>query len=175
MKFLTLKEGRLFLVLPDAGPLRAAAAAIQGARHEGVHDGHVTYSYPPEPAVVELVDVAFGQVQVAVPAAATVEALRARAAALTRARAAKGEAQELPFNPDLLTTPMAHQVAAMAYCWELFQAGEPGAGLLMEQGCVDATTEYMSPSGWRRMDDWDGGEVMQYDPVTGHGAFVHPT
>jgi superfamily II DNA or RNA helicase len=42
-------------------------------------------------------------------------------------------------------------------------------------GCVDAQTEYLSPAGWRRMDQYDGGEVAQYDPETGRAEFVRPT
>jgi hypothetical protein len=42
-------------------------------------------------------------------------------------------------------------------------------------GCVDAQTEYLSRAGWRRMDQYDGGAVAQYDPETGRAEFVQPT
>lgn len=41
-------------------------------------------------------------------------------------------------------------------------------------GCVDGSTEYLSPDGWRRIDEYDGGKVMQYDPADGTGRFVDP-
>jgi len=41
-------------------------------------------------------------------------------------------------------------------------------------GCVDAETEYLSPHGWRRMDQYDGGKVAQWCPETGEAAFVEP-
>lgn len=44
----------------------------------------------------------------------------------------------------------------------------------LEVGCVDADSEYLSPAGWRRIADYDGGQVMQYDPETGTGAWVQP-
>ncbi len=47
--------------------------------------------------------------------------------------------------------------------------------VLNEMGCVDAATEYLSPAGWRRIDQYDGGQVMQYDLATGAGEFVQPT
>jgi hypothetical protein len=46
---------------------------------------------------------------------------------------------------------------------------------LSEMGCVDATTEYLSPEGWRRIDQYAGGDVAQYWPETGHIEFVRPT
>jgi tRNA-splicing ligase RtcB len=39
---------------------------------------------------------------------------------------------------------------------------------------VSADTEYLSPTGWKRIDQYDGGKVMQYDPETGSGTFVAP-
>jgi len=45
---------------------------------------------------------------------------------------------------------------------------------LWEQGCVDAETEYLSPSGWRRIDRYRGEPVAQYDSGTGKINFVEP-
>lgn len=39
-------------------------------------------------------------------------------------------------------------------------------------GCVDADTEYLSPTGWRRIADYCGGAVAQYWPDSGHIDFV---
>lgn len=47
-----------------------------------------------------------------------------------------------------------------------FVAGNPG--------CVDADTEYFVGSGWKRIADYDGGLVMEYDPVTKSSAMVYP-
>ena len=44
-----------------------------------------------------------------------------------------------------------------------------------EQGCVDADTEYLTPTGWRRIADYDGGVVGQFDPDTNRVTFVEPT
>jgi tRNA-splicing ligase RtcB len=41
-------------------------------------------------------------------------------------------------------------------------------------GCVDAETEYLSPTGWKRIADYDGGKVMQYWAQTGESDFVQP-
>lgn len=35
---------------------------------------------------------------------------------------------------------------------------------LSDMGCVDAETEYLSPTGWRRIDQYDGGLVTQWHP-----------
>ena len=43
-----------------------------------------------------------------------------------------------------------------------------------EQGCVDADTEYLSPTGWVRIADYAGGKVAQYIPETGSVEFVEP-
>ena len=47
--------------------------------------------------------------------------------------------------------------------------------VLNEMGCVDANTEYLSPTGWKRIADYDGGMVTQYDLATGAGELVQPT
>jgi hypothetical protein len=46
---------------------------------------------------------------------------------------------------------------------------------LNDMGCVDALTEYLSPTGWVRMDAYMGGPVAQYHPETGIAEFVTPT
>lgn len=39
-------------------------------------------------------------------------------------------------------------------------------------GCVDADTEYLSPTGWRRIADYAGGQVAQFNNDTGQAEFV---
>lgn len=50
----------------------------------------------------------------------------------------------------------------------------PRAFCLNDMGCVDASTEYLSPTGWVRMDQYAGGEVAQYVPERGVIEFVAP-
>lgn len=65
--------------------------------------------------------------------------------------------------------PMAHQASTAA-----FFTLNPRAICLNDMGCVDAATEYLSPTGWRRMDEYTGGAVAQYHPGTGRIEFVEP-
>ena len=39
-------------------------------------------------------------------------------------------------------------------------------------GCVDANTEYLTPTGWKRISEYDGGAVAQYWPETQTIDFV---
>lgn len=48
-------------------------------------------------------------------------------------------------------------------------------GVYDEAGCVDAETEFLSPTGWKRIDQWAGEKVMQFWPETGCGEFVEPS
>jgi hypothetical protein len=43
---------------------------------------------------------------------------------------------------------------------------------LSEMGCVSGDTEFLSPSGWVRMDEYAGQDVAQYWPETGQMDFV---
>lgn len=58
-----------------------------------------------------------------------------------------------------------------------FMTLEDRAFNLSDLGCVDSETEYLSPTGWRRIADYErfGGEVAQYHPDTGTAEFVTPT
>lgn len=49
------------------------------------------------------------------------------------------------------------------------------AAVGVDIGCVDENTEYLSPTGWRRIADYNGDPVMQYDLATGTGRFVMPS
>lgn len=46
---------------------------------------------------------------------------------------------------------------------------------LSDLGCVDADTEYLSPTGWVRIADYANGPVAQYWPQTGAVEFVEPS
>lgn len=48
------------------------------------------------------------------------------------------------------------------------------AAVGVDLGCVDADTEYLSPSGWQRIDSYTGGPVMQYHPESGLADMVQP-
>ena len=56
-----------------------------------------------------------------------------------------------------------------------------GEGHYLDMGCVDADTEYLSPLGWKRIADYDGGQVMQFEPEpglafgSGKGRYVQPS
>ena len=67
-------------------------------------------------------------------------------------------------------TPMDHQVKTAD-----FATVYPRSFVLNRPGCVDAATEYLSPEGWKRIDQYDGGEVMQYNRDTQVASFVQPT
>ena len=42
-------------------------------------------------------------------------------------------------------------------------------------GCVSADTEFLTPKGWKRIDEFENGDlVMQYNKETGFGEFVSP-
>ena len=65
--------------------------------------------------------------------------------------------------------PMAHQIETAS-----FLTLHRKAFCFNEPGCVDADTEYLSPTGWKRIADYNGGEVAQYHPETGAAEFVVP-
>jgi len=41
-------------------------------------------------------------------------------------------------------------------------------------GCLDKDTEFLSPSGWVKISEYGGGEVLQYNPTTDEASFVVP-
>lgn len=67
---------------------------------------------------------------------------------------------ELPTTPPPITKqsppPWQHQCEA----WHLAQQ-HGGVMLAHQMGCVDGETEYLSPEGWRKISEYDGGLVMQ--------------
>lgn len=68
-----------------------------------------------------------------------------------------------------MRAPYAHQKVTSD-----FLVAHARAFVLNEQGCVDADTEYLTPTGWRRIADYDSGKVGQFDPETNHVTFVEP-
>jgi len=51
----------------------------------------------------------------------------------------------------------------------------PAWGVLWEQGCVDCETEYLTLSGWRKINQFQGGPVGQWHPEDSRVTFVEPT
>lgn len=45
----------------------------------------------------------------------------------------------------------------------------------VDLGCVDSTTEYLSPTGWKLISEYTEGKIAQYDKDTGVMSFVTPT
>lgn len=41
-------------------------------------------------------------------------------------------------------------------------------------GCVDRDTEFLSTDGWKPIGDWNGEDVLQYDPILNRSTFVTP-
>lgn len=75
------------------------------------------------------------------------------------------EAAAFPFKKP----PYQHQLKAF-----MLSRDREAFGYFMEMGCVSADTEYLSPTGWKRMDEYDGGPVAQYHPENGTAEFVQP-
>jgi hypothetical protein len=42
-------------------------------------------------------------------------------------------------------------------------------------GCVDADTEYLTPTGWHKVSEYTGGVVAQFNPETKQSEFVQPS
>lgn len=66
-------------------------------------------------------------------------------------------------------TPRKHQRDGV----EFLIANQRGI-LIHGLGCVDAETEYLTPTGWKRIDQYDGGLVAQYDKASRAVSFVQP-
>ena len=49
-----------------------------------------------------------------------------------------------------------------------------GATLELDMGCVDSETEFLSPEGWKKIEDWNSEPVAQVDKETGVATFVIP-
>lgn len=66
-------------------------------------------------------------------------------------------------------SPMAHQKETAA-----FLTLQHRAFVFNEAGCVDSETEYLSPTGWKKISEYTHGEVAQYYPDSGRVEFVTP-
>jgi superfamily II DNA or RNA helicase len=66
-------------------------------------------------------------------------------------------------------SPMPHQFRMTG-----FLASHNRGFCLADPGCVDGSTEYLSPTGWVAIKDYTGGQVLQYVPSTGTANFVEP-
>jgi len=95
------------------------------------------------------------------------------------------EAKALEQVRNTASLPIIHShVALMADCHFGFGATVgsvvPTIGAVIpaavgvDIGCVDADSEYLSPIGWRRIADYDGGSIMQYERDSGAARFVEP-
>ncbi len=50
------------------------------------------------------------------------------------------------------------------------------AGLDYYMGCVSCDTEFLTPTGWKRIDSYEHGDLVgQYEPKSGEVTFVQPT
>ncbi len=65
--------------------------------------------------------------------------------------------------------PFAHQRTTCD-----FLTLHPKCAVLNAPRCVDADTEYLSPEGWRRIADYTGGAVAQYNQASQQAEFVEP-
>lgn len=67
-------------------------------------------------------------------------------------------------------TPFKHQEQTAD-----FMVRNPRSFVFNDIGCVDGETEYLSPTGWKRIDQYERGDVAQYNLETGQAEFVRPT
>lgn len=63
--------------------------------------------------------------------------------------------------------PMAHQETTAAFFTRYKKCF-----CFNEMGCVSDDTEFLTPTGWKRIDQYAGEEVGQYDPETEQVSFV---
>lgn len=47
-------------------------------------------------------------------------------------------------------------------------------GVGFDIACLDAETEFLSPLGWKKLSDYKGEEVLQYNPENNEATFVFP-
>ena len=71
--------------------------------------------------------------------------------------------------PSKYPRPLDHQVVTSDFLTQ-----NPRAFVYNSIGCVSGDTEYLTPTGWKRIDEYDGGLVAQYWPETGEADFVQP-
>ena len=62
-----------------------------------------------------------------------------------------------------------HQKQSIAFCKKV-----PTVFDMSDAGCVSADTEYLTPTGWKRIDEYKSGLVAQFYPTTREIEFVEP-
>jgi len=79
------------------------------------------------------------------------------------------------YRPETLDE-MVGQPAAVAYVKGMVKNNQnPGCILISGgSGCVDKNTEYLSPIGWRKISEYDGGLVAQFNEKDETSTFVKP-
>ncbi len=70
---------------------------------------------------------------------------------------------------DFKNPPFDHQAKILHESTE-----DEYTSLFLKPGCVDAETEFLSPCGWIRIDQWAGQKVAQWDSTTNEATFVLP-
>jgi tRNA-splicing ligase RtcB (3'-phosphate/5'-hydroxy nucleic acid ligase) len=48
------------------------------------------------------------------------------------------------------------------------------AAVGVDLGCLDKETEYLTITGWKKITEWKGEEILQFDPTTGMAEFTKP-
>lgn len=76
---------------------------------------------------------------------------------------------ELGVPPRIVKTMRLHQKACF-----LLGIAYPQFCFWLDMGCVDSETEYLTPTGWKKISDYASGEVGQYNPATREVTFVKP-
>jgi len=90
--------------------------------------------------------------------------------------AAAGVRDDLPFARDIVINPemepKPHQISGLNQA--LTQPSDR-FGLFDETGCVSADTEFLTPTGWKRIDEYEEGDkVGQFDPDSRLVTFCEP-
>ena len=90
------------------------------------------------------------------------------------------------FGKDFVKNQNAYAKGEQNLAYELIINSNPSIALLMEENsmleqtmviahaCVSGDTEYLAPTGWRRIDQYDGGLVGQFNSETMNPEFVQP-
>ena len=107
--------------------------------------------------------------------------IRASERRIERSGLAK-EIQEKTFKNFRVDTEWQRNLkdTAIAYGEAYFEAKKTGGKIPWlfvsgEPGCVDADTEYFNGREWKRISEYDGGAVLQYDPETKQATITQPT
>jgi hypothetical protein len=68
-----------------------------------------------------------------------------------------------------MTKEMKHQTASLK-----FMVGKKAVFDASDPGCVSADTEFLTPTGWKRIDQYSNEQVAQFNPETREIEFVKP-